>query len=363
MSFNPDTRLVNSSLFLTNRATNRPSTCPQNQAHHIPSTQILPPPQSHLNPLAHTPSQLTQENLHAIYYYFTSLLASISMKLLIKSKKLGTIYVIVNDIIRKSSECAYLSELFQSFLPKLCCSKCNRTDLIIGFDCSHSLCTACFTLYANRQIIPHTRFEAGLVCPVCEAPVENSDFEMAFPDWSERERSCEKRERKQTRDVLECKQCFRVLQVSCYRGCRCYCFECQLDRGMLGICECESFDYQIVCDACKEVVRAPGLSKFAVFCTGHLHCMACIKKCYGEFRCLVCKEGLEQYDIRKVLRYAAKACEKCQGIYEIRYFASEGCCGGNCCVTCQAKISLTQCCNCRQQIDVRSILQANDLLV
>ena len=166
--------------------------------------------------------------------------------------------------------------------------------------------------------------------------------------------------------MLQCKSCMRLLDVNVFQGCKCFCFECQLNKNSLGNCECgEHFETKIACCICYRVELKPYINRFSIFCNGHLHCNNCIKKCNESFKCLKCKESLEQHDIRKVLEYGYIKCQECHGFYEAKYFLSENCCGIKLCVICQSKNSFRACSSCTTpfESDIRSFLKENKLLI
>lgn len=322
----------------------------------FPGISISPPPQRF---------PVDKEALHAIFYYFTALFETVSIKLLIHRNQLDSVYLKLTQIISLIKEHQFLVQIFENFLSKLNCHLCHRRLSKVGLTCSHIFCIECLSNTLGNSYIPPTKFEKQLACPLCFSEINLPDLKSGFPDWEQRKEDCRKRERMQATNKLECKGCLRELEICCYKGCKCFCFECQLDNESLGICQCGEFQYDIVCDACKKRVKAPYLNKFAIFCDGHLHCRSCIKECCGEFKCLVCKGGLELFDIRKVFRYGYKTCKYCRNCYEVQYFPSENCCEDHCCVTCQVKVSSTYCCNCRVEfpVDLRSKLEGQNLLL
>lgn len=302
-------------------------------------------------------SSIPQHQISSIKYYLELVLPHTSLKKLIESKKIEGLYQKLVPLLQALQIYPELYTVLKKLYSRLFCSQCQTNLLYISLSCNHSLCQRCFSNHLGYMLLPPAKFENQPYCPICRSLIKTTDFKQIFSDWTQRLLDTKKRERTESKENIQCKYCKRNLNPNCFRGCKCTCLECQLDKMILGWCECGTFNVSISCGACRSAIDIYSQEKFAIFCEGHIHCHLCIAKCFGEFCCLVCKNSLEQFDIAKVLELGCKTCFVCKKVYQATYFLLD-----NYCVTCQYQNDLrgsiinTEC-------DINEFMDINNLFI
>lgn len=236
------------------------------------------------------------ENLVLAYYYFIeTLLKNSSLKLIATSNKIPQIITKIDSILIRVQSYPYMAEKLISIKNLLMCSRCGINDFSLIFECDDKLCRRCFENLIGAKLIPPNKEEEPLKCPVCSKALCDNEYSYYFQDWEERVKLSEQRQRTKTAGLIECKTCLRSLKASCFRLCRCQCFQCQLSENSLGYCQFDSntFSSTIYCDSCKKQVENPYHKPFYILCVGHIHCSDCTIACFADFKCRVCKNALE----------------------------------------------------------------------
>ncbi|OMJ85808.1 hypothetical protein SteCoe_12803 [Stentor coeruleus] len=289
--------------------------------------------------------EILDNEFAALNYLLMSVIRRFSLKEAVENKKTCEIYYQIteseNYLQRDQSLCNKILEIKN----KLICQSCKVNIVNLIFECSHTLCEACFRYYTENIDLPQTKYERVLTCPFCSRAIKECEYSHIYENFKDMAMLRDKRERIQTNDPISCITCKRKLAKKCYSGCCCRCFECQSENRTLGFCECGTFTVQINCDACKCRID-PVNNKFVIFCDGHTHCQNCINKTCNKLECQVCTSTLRGIDLEKIYTKAFQTCCFCNGTFNAKYFLSKNCCQYLICAMCQYKKNQTYCVCC-----------------
>jgi hypothetical protein len=256
----------------------------------------------------------------------------------------------VDSLLFKLGSFDDYKNILLSVKDNLKCGKCSLTAPDVFFSCGHQFCRTCFYNSIGSRIVPPSSTDPPLDCLTCGSPLLQAEYSYVFPDWEERMKLWESQERLKCSDEIKCKGCERRLSLSCFNGCKCFCFECVFQRRLFERCSCGMRNnYYISCDVCRKKIENAYNLPFFILCQGHLHCFDCFQQTTSDLTCKVCRFSLNEYDIRKSLKSCIYTCEYCKKRYFSKYFISKECCGFNICIACQSKQDNFGCVNCHNR--------------
>ena len=241
-------------------------------------------------------------------------------------------------------------EILTQLKDSIKCDKCLNSAPDGVFPCKHKFCRTCFFNSLGSQIVPPSSDEEPIHCEFCYINLNHSDYSCYFTDWEERIKLWERNERMLKKGLISCKGCFRKLTVKCFNRCRCYCFECLLNKQLFDKCSCGSIsNCSVRCDVCSKKIETNYCEQFFIFCDGHIHCFNCMVSVSAGLACGLCKTPLKLCDSKKVLQNSFMKCMECNWKYTANYFLSNQCCSAKLCIICQSKRDNYACAICKNR--------------